>query len=139
MESKIIGNGLVNNPSSERSAERPDPQAFGLDIGVSASVNQSTLSTPLANAASLQIFPSSHSFWPLEAKDASQTEQSGNLIWRSGSFCLTREYRCRESRHDLLSIFLLSPKCTQCWPAVRQSDPRRSDLTVEENRALAPL
>ena len=62
IESKIIGDGLVNNASSERSAERPDPQAFGLDIGVSASENQSTLSTPSANAASLQIFAPSHSF-----------------------------------------------------------------------------
>ena len=78
IESKIIGEGLVNNASSERSAERPDPQAFGLDIGVSVSENQSTLSSPSANAASLQIFPPSHSFWPLEAKAASQTERSGD-------------------------------------------------------------
>ena len=46
IESKIIGEHLVNNASSDRSEERPDPQAFGLDIGVSASENQSTLSTP---------------------------------------------------------------------------------------------
>ena len=28
----------------------------------------------------------------------------GTLIGRSGSFCLARECRCRESRHDVLSI-----------------------------------
>ena len=36
IESKIIGEHLVNNASSDRSGERPDPQAFGLDIGVIA-------------------------------------------------------------------------------------------------------
>jgi Replication initiator protein A len=77
IESKIIGESLVNNASSDRLEERPDPQAFGLDIGVSAPENQPALSTPSANATSLQIFPPSHSFWPLEARDASQTERSG--------------------------------------------------------------